>query len=66
MQGGAEVDRVQAAYGGRPGGLGQDLDGRIQGPAAPPVRRKTREEASAPAATAASASAWETWASHWL
>jgi hypothetical protein len=31
LQGGAEVDGVQAADGGGPGGLGQDLDGRAQG-----------------------------------
>ena len=35
-------------------------------PAAPPVQGRTREEASAHAATAASASAWELWASHWF
>jgi hypothetical protein len=33
-------------------------------PAAPSVQRRTGEEASAPAATAATA--WEAWASHWF
>jgi hypothetical protein len=35
-------------------------------PAAPPVQRRTQEGTSAPAATAASASVWEAWASHWF
>ena len=34
-------------------------------PAAPPIQRRTREEASALTAPAGSASAWEAWASHW-
>jgi hypothetical protein len=34
-------------------------------PAAPPVRRRTHPEASAPVVTTA-ASPWTTWASHWF